>query len=128
MTLSQSYESTILSVDASFGFGEFGCDPDEITRTLGIPPDEVQRKGEVRLLQNGKQLVTPFSSWHIVSASPSKDVNIHLRQLLVRIAGKEDLIRLEWNPAFRNLSRGMRHLHDEFIEHPPLCRLVSTAG
>ena len=46
MALSKFYKSTIIEANASFGYSNFACDPDEITRVLGIIPDEIMRKGE----------------------------------------------------------------------------------
>ena len=106
MALSELYESTIEEVRAYFGFSEFVCDPQEITDTLEMSPDEVQRKGERRVLRNGHSIDASFHSWSIESECNSKDVNVHLRQLLHRLEGKEALIREEWNPSFSILWKG----------------------
>ena len=106
MALSELYESTIEKVRAYFGFSEFECDPQEITDTLGLSPDEVRRKGERRVLRNSRFFDVPFHSWSIESECDSKDVNVHLRQLLHRLEGKEALIRMEWNPSFSILWKG----------------------
>lgn len=85
MALSDFHKSTIIEVQSYFGFSEFECDPDEITNLLGIKPDRVMRKGEVRKLKNDKEIINAFSSWSIESGSNSKDINIHLRELLNRL-------------------------------------------
>jgi hypothetical protein len=101
MALSEFYASTILKASASFGFTEFVCDPDEITRALGIAPDEVDRKGARRTIRGGRELDIPFSFWSIRSEGGSKDINEHLRMLLRRIDGKQSLCRVEFGrPAF----------------------------
>lgn len=99
MAITEFYASTILKVSVSFGFAGFDGDPDEITRVFGIPPDEVRRKGERRMLHNGREFDTPFSSWTIVSADDSKDVNDHLRGLLRRIEGKQSACKTDFGRA-----------------------------
>jgi hypothetical protein len=99
MAISEFYASTILKVSVSFGFDGFDVDPDEITQVFGIPPDEVRRKGERRMLHDGRELGIPFSSWTIVSADDSKDVNDHLRALLRRIEGKQSACKAEFGRA-----------------------------
>lgn len=106
MALSEFYESTIEEVRAYFGFSEFECDPQEISSALGIEPTEVRRKGEQRVLRNGREFTIPFSSWSIESDSDSKDINVHLRQLLQRLDGKEQRIDAKWKPSFSILWRG----------------------
>ena len=96
MAIDEFYASTILKVSVSFGFAGFDVDPDEITQVFGIPPDEVRRKGERRMLHNGREFDTPFSSWTIVSADDSKDVNDHLRGLLRRIEGKQSAYKTDF--------------------------------
>jgi hypothetical protein len=98
MAMSEFYASTILKADASFGFAEFACDPDIITQSLGIAPDEIRRKGEKRTIRGGREWVTPFSSWSICSEGDSKDINEHLRMLLRRIDGKQGLCKVEFGP------------------------------
>ena len=85
MALSDFYESTIIEVKAYFGFSEFTCKPEEITETLSIQPVETFRKGDLHKLRNGKVVPRPRSSWSIESQSPSKDINVHLRELLKRL-------------------------------------------
>jgi uncharacterized protein DUF4279 len=101
MALSEFYESTIIEAKASFGYSNFECDPDTITRTLGITPDETMRKGEEYVTRSGKTAVRPFNSWGITSRSTSKDVNIHLRELLERLGQRYELVKSEWgSPSF----------------------------
>jgi hypothetical protein len=107
MSISDFYASTIIKVEASFGFDHFECSPDDITLVLGIQPDEVRRKGDARILRNGREFLIPFSSWGISSSVMSKDVNDHLRQLLERIAPAAYHIRDEWGePNFGVLWKG----------------------
>ena len=98
MALSEFYASTILKAAASFGFAEFSCDPDEITRAFGIAPEEICRKGERRITRGGHEFVTPFSAWSIQSEDDSKDINEHLRVLLRRIDSKQALYKVEFGP------------------------------
>jgi hypothetical protein len=99
--LSEFYEATILKVRAGFGFSDFACDPGEITEALGLEPDTLSRKGEEFLLPTGKTGVRPFNSWGITSRSESKDVNVHLRDLLNRLEGKEGTLQAEFGtPSF----------------------------
>jgi hypothetical protein len=101
MALSEFYESTIIEAKASFGYSNFECDPDTITRTLGITPDGTMRKEEEHLLATGKIFVRPFNSWYITSRSTSKDVNVHLRELLERLGQRYELVMSEWgSPDF----------------------------
>jgi hypothetical protein len=83
-------------VKAHFGFDSFVCHPDEITRTLGITPDDVRRKGELRLTRNGREFRCPLSAWSIESRSDSKDVNDHFRELFARLAGVVDRMQDEF--------------------------------
>jgi hypothetical protein len=98
MAISEFYASTILRVRATFGFCEFDCDPDDITRALRITPDDVRRKGEVRRLSSGRDFITPFNDWTIKSRGNSKDVNDHLRELVDRLAGVAERLRPEFGP------------------------------
>ena len=96
MALSEFYKSTIIEANASFGYSNFSCDPDEITRVLGITPDEIMRKGEEWTTSTGKIRTRPFNSWHIASKSTSKDVNVHIRNLLKRLGKKHELVKKKW--------------------------------
>lgn len=101
MTLSDDFAAQIVKVEATFGFAEFACDPDEISEVLGVVPDEVRRKGEIRTGCGGHVITVPFSTWGISSQMKSKDVNAHLRQLLNRLDGKAARRRAEWGtPGF----------------------------
>jgi len=105
--LSEFYESTIIKVSAGFGFSDFNCDPGAITEVLGVQPDSMSRKGEDFLLPNGKAGVRPFNSWGITSRSESKDVNVHLRELLERLEGKEGSLRADFGaPSFGVIWKG----------------------
>lgn len=107
MSISDTYKSTIIEVKAYFGFDDFECDPDEITKSLGIEPDSVMRKGEIRTLRNGKEIANTKSSWSIESNSDSKDINIHLRELLGRLKGCGSGIETQFgNPDFSVLWKG----------------------
>lgn len=86
MALSEFYESTIIEVQAYFGFDSFDCDPAEISTSLGVEADDVHLKDSLRTLKNGKTIKNHFSSWSIESKSTSKDINVHLRQLLDRLS------------------------------------------
>jgi hypothetical protein len=100
MALSESYESTIIEVGAGFGYSNFECDPAEITRALEITPDNVVLKGE-KWVAFGKTRTRPFNSWEITSQSTSKDVNVHLRELLNRLGDRNKLARSHWGtPSF----------------------------
>ncbi len=99
MGLSEFYESTIIKAKASFGFSEFDCDPEEITDALDIKPDQTTRKGEKWIAGSGKAGTRTFNSWRITSKSLSKDINIHLRELLDRLGGKYKLAKSEWGKA-----------------------------
>jgi hypothetical protein len=126
MALSDFYESTIEVVRAYFGFSEFECDPQEITSTLGVVPIEIQRKGEQRTLRNGHEITIPYNSWSIESNSDSKDINVHLRQLLQRLEGLEHRIQAEWKPYFSILWKG-NYLYagsGPFYEHDVLAGIV----
>ncbi len=96
MALSEFYESTIIEAKASFGYSNFACDPDQITRVLGITPDEITRKGEEWTTPAGKIRARPFNSWGITSKTSSKDVNFHLRNLLKRLGKKHELVQKKW--------------------------------
>ncbi|MFC1662399.1 DUF4279 domain-containing protein, partial [Gemmatimonadota bacterium] len=99
--LSEFHESTIVEVKAAFGFFDFECEPSMITETLGMEPDSAFQKGESFLLRGGKTSQRLHSSWTVSSASESKDVNEHLRQLLSRLEGTQGLFRTEFGvPAF----------------------------
>ena len=84
MAISEFHASTILKVRADFGFDCFDCEPDEITRSLGIVPDVAERKGQANILRDGRSFPRLCNSWFLNSRSESKDVNDHLRELLVR--------------------------------------------
>jgi hypothetical protein len=107
MELSDFYQSTIILVRAYFGFSDFSCNPDEITTALGIEPDEVIVKGSKRTLRNGRITENLSNSWSICSRNASKDVNVHIRELFQRFAGKEEAIRKDFgNPSFSVLWKG----------------------
>ena len=102
MALSEFYESTILKVGATFGFGDFACPPAEITTRLRIDPDEVIVKGEKTTLK-GRVFERPFSSWGISSTCESRDVNDHLRQLLKRL----EVVNVPFDPLWGEPSFGV---------------------
>jgi hypothetical protein len=107
MAISDFHASTIVEVRAYFGFDEFACDPDEITSALGIAPDEVRRKGEIRKLRGGREVRCPSNDWSIQSRSGSKDVNEHIRELFARLSGVSGRIRPEFGtPSFSVLWKG----------------------
>jgi len=109
MAISDFHASTIIKVRVYFGFDQFECDPSEISIALGIKPDEVRRKGEKRKLRNGKEMKMEnrANSWGIESKSDSKDINDHLRELLVKLKGKEKLIEERFGkPSFSVLWEG----------------------
>ncbi len=96
MGLSDFYKSTIIEAKASFGYFNFACNPDEITGALGVRPDEIMRKGEEWTTSNGKIRTRPFNSWGITSKSSSKDVNVHIRNILKRLGKKHELVNKKW--------------------------------
>ena len=85
MPLSEPFARTIKFVEATFGFSEFKCPPNEITDALGIQPDNVRVEGEIHRLKSGREITNAFSSWSIESSCQSKDINEHLRQLFERL-------------------------------------------
>lgn len=85
MAISGLHASTVVNVRAYFGFDRFDCDPDVITRFLEIQPDEVGRKGAVKITGSNREVRWPFNTWSIVSRIESKDVNEHLRELIGRL-------------------------------------------
>jgi hypothetical protein len=85
MAISDFHASTIVRVQAYFGFDSFECDPDAITRFIGMQPDEVGRKGTVKTVRAGREIHWPFNSWSIASRLSSKDINEHLRELILRL-------------------------------------------
>jgi len=101
MALSDLYASTILKVRASFGFFNFSCDPDEITRAFAVEPDRLDRKGEIRKLPKGRERIVDIQCWSISSDLDSKDVNEHVRQILRRIEGRQHALKPEFGqPSF----------------------------
>jgi len=104
--LSDFYASTIVKVRADFGFSQFAVDPSEITSVLGIPPSDLRRKGEERIIA-GKPFIVPFNNWLISSSSESKDINVHLRELLDQVLPISERFRPDWNtPSFSVLWKG----------------------
>jgi hypothetical protein len=102
MPISEFQESIVVRVEASFGFADFTCAPNEITAKLSIQPDETRVKGEQRMVADGTRTIrVPFNSWHITSNLPSKDVNEHLRQLLARLGVAKVPFEPTWGePSF----------------------------
>jgi hypothetical protein len=101
MEYSEFHLSTIVKVGAGFGFFNFDFHPDIITSTLGITPDEIRIKDEIRTHPNEKEFKTPFNSWGLSSNSDSKDINVHLRVLLQRLEGLEAKFKPEFGqPCF----------------------------
>ncbi len=94
--MSELHESTVVKPEASFGFAGFTCLPDDITERIGLKPDDARIKGHRRVLRNGREFLVPLSTWSIASRSPSKDINEHLRELLVRLQGAN----LPFDPAW----------------------------
>ena len=104
--LSDFYLSTIVAVRASFGFSKFACLPEEISLALGLEPTDARREGENRVVR-GKLFRVPFSTWSLSSTSGSKDVNVHLRELLDRVQPVARSIEARWNaPAFSVMWQG----------------------
>lgn len=99
MALSEFYESTIIEVKATFGFSYFECDHSEISKGLGIAPDGIVRKGGKWVTKSGKAMTRLWNSWWIESRATSKDVNVHLRELLERLGRSEECARSAWGKA-----------------------------
>ena len=107
MSISEFHASTILEVGASFGYSNCSCDPDEITSHLGIKPDEIRVQGTPRTTKAGITITTPLNSWYISSTSESKDINEHIRNLLLRLEGRNALPLPDWGePSFGILWKG----------------------
>lgn len=106
MALSEFYESTIESVQVHFGFDNFQDSPDEITKVLGLEPAEVRKKGQIHITGSGKEIENKQNLWAISSSSKSKDVNVHLRELISLLKGKSSLIKSEWNAGFSVVWKG----------------------
>jgi hypothetical protein len=99
--LSEFYESTVVEVKAAFGFSEFECHPERITEAMGLEPDSAFEEGEALSLPGGKSAKRAISHWSISSSTGSKDINVHLRELLSRMEGKEVLLTAEFGtPQF----------------------------
>jgi len=83
-------------VSASFVVAGFLGDPTEITKALGIEPDEVGRGGEVRHLSGSKRQYTiPASYWEIhAEARRSANCETFVEQLLSRIEPSASSLRL----------------------------------
>ena len=103
MELSDFYKSTIIEVRADFGFDEFDCDPDEITRKLGLSPDDQVRKGDQIHLRSGKTRIAVKSNWSISSNSESKNINDHIRQLLDRLAEVKKPLSVKFGRPYFNI-------------------------
>ncbi len=99
MAISDFHASTIVKVRAYFGFSEFACDPDEITKALGVVPDEVGRKGAIRAVMGDREFPWLWNDWSLLSRTESKDVNDHLRELLTRVEGIACRIRDEFGQS-----------------------------
>jgi hypothetical protein len=107
MAISDFYASTVVEVRAHFGFARFDCDPDEITRFLGVQPDELGRTGATKLVRSGREIRWPFNSWSLRSTIESKDVNEHVRELLGRLSGVvKDLPAAFGGPTFSVIWKG----------------------
>ena len=98
MAISDFHASTIVKAQAHFGFSEFACNPDEISQALGVVPDAVGRKDQVRIVRGDQELRWPWNSWAIHSRAESKDINDHLRELLARLDGIASRIRNNFGP------------------------------
>ena len=104
MPISEFHESTIVRVEASFGFADFACMPDEITTKLGVQPDEIRVKGERRVgFDKTRTIEVQSNSWNIASNLPTKDINDHLRQLFARLGSA----RVPFDPAWGEPSFGV---------------------
>ena len=101
--ISEFHASTIIEVSVSFGFTEFSCDPSVITATLGVEPDIITIAGAPRVLKSGHEVKTPHSTWCIRSGIISKDVNDHLRDLLLQIQSMNNSFSKDWGEPFFNV-------------------------
>ena len=110
MEISDFHASTIILVRASFVLSGFNESPESITEALGIRPDSTQVCGDTRVVAGKARIPIRENQWAISCSSQSKNVNHQIRELLVRLAGKELLIRPEWSPAFDVLWKG-NYLH-----------------
>jgi hypothetical protein len=106
VAISEFYEKTIESVRVSLCFHGFRCDPDHITAVLGIEPDQVQRAGEERETLGGHRVKDRANQWALDSRSASKDVNVQIRDLLVRVEACATSIDPEWDPFFNVVWKG----------------------
>jgi hypothetical protein len=107
MAISDFHASTIVKVQAYFGFDTFECDPDTITRFMGLQPDEVGLKGSIKTVRAGREIRWPFNSWSLASRAESKDVNEHLRELIDRLSHVTESFPAEFGePSFSVLWKG----------------------
>lgn len=106
MAISDFNASTIVKVRAYFGFANFECDPDAITRFMGMQPDEVGLKGAVKTV-GGREISRACSTWSLASRLDSKDVNQHLRELIDRLTNVDPHFPTEFGePSFSVLWKG----------------------
>ena len=103
MPLDDIFAADIEEVRVSLVFFDFDADPGIITEALGILPDEVRRKGEVREMEGDRAYTVPHNLWALNSRSPSLDPNDQIRELLARVEVARDKIDPAWAPSFNIL-------------------------
>ena len=103
MAIDETFLREITDVRVSLVFFDFEADPDLITDTLGIQPDDVRRKGELGVLGGKQEFRAPHNLWALNSRAGSLDPNVQIRELLARIETVQEKIDPAWNPSFNIL-------------------------
>jgi hypothetical protein len=103
VAIEENFLREITDVRSSLVFFDFEADPDTITDALGIQPDDIRRKGDLRTLADGHQFRVPHNLWVLESRAESLDPNDQIRDVLARIEGVLDKIDSAWNPVFNIL-------------------------
>lgn len=94
--------STKSGIFVYFVIFDLTCDPDEVTRILGINPDEIERVGD--LTKTGKPKLYPSNCWCLNSKLVDElEVEIHINHLMNTIGDINQLSKVsdKWGTRFQ---------------------------
>lgn len=80
-----------MEVAAYFSISRFDCQPDEVSKLLGLEPTKAWKSGD---LYPGTKREYKFSVWRLKSETSSSEIDFekHIENLLVVLEPKEDII------------------------------------
>jgi hypothetical protein len=102
--------------DVTLRFVAPELDPESVTSAVGIEPDVGHKRGDVRVVKNGRDYKFPNGIWYLTTEGwPSRNLEAHVVRMLERVQGVLELLT--------NYSKANPHVRFELM-----CHWVSASG